>query len=247
MHSVRLALIAFLCCASLSAAEPDSVIPEAERRYSDPISLDIPHVSTDASVRLNYPIVYVRTPRKGDDVKSLWAEIAHPVQMDAGGDLMLLHPDGTEEVLVAGGAGSVADPVISLDGKWVIYSHIHDMTVNWAGRHPKAGADIYKLNLKTREIVRLTHQRFTPNTGAVDWSEDFVSREDGRTHLDYGVFNMGPYPLPGGRLVFTSNRDAFRPPKQTDRLCNCLSWTMTDRTWNALATSISEWRCIRWC
>lgn len=193
-----------------SAAEP---VPEADRRYPDPISLDIPHVSADTVVKLDYPIVYVRTPRKGDDVNSMWAEIAHPVQMDPGGDLMLLQPDGSEEVLVDGGRGSITDPVISLDGEWVIYSHIHDMTVNWAGRYPKAGADIYKLHLKTREIVRLTHQQFTPNTGAADWSNDFVSRENGKTHLDYGVFNMGPYPLPGGRIVFTSNRDAFRPPK----------------------------------
>lgn len=211
MTVARFAAAALLISATVSkAAEP---IAEADRRYPDPISLDIPHVSTDKSVTLDYPIVYVRTPRQGDDAKSMWAEIAHPVQMDPGGDLMLLQPDGSEEVLVEGGKGSVTDPVISLDGEWVIYSHIHDMTVNWAGHYPKAGADIYKLHLKTREIVRLTHQNFTPNTGAAEWSSDFVSREDGRTYLDYGVFNMGAYPLPGGRIVFTSNRDAFRPPK----------------------------------
>lgn len=192
------------------AAEP---VAEADRRYSDSISLDIPHISTDKSIEVDYPIVYVRTPRKGDNVKSNWAEIAHPVLMDPGGDLMLLKPDGSEEILVEGGDGSVTDPVVSLDGESVIYSHIHDMKVNWAGRYPKHGADIYRIHLATRKIVRLTHQIFTPNTGAADWSSDFVTREDGRTHLDYGVFNMGPYPLPGGRIVFTSNRDAFRPPK----------------------------------
>lgn len=186
---------------------------EADQRYPDPIDLDAPHISTDASVKFDYDIVYVRVPRQGDDVVSKWPEIAHPVTMDPGGDLMLLHPDGSEEVLVAGGKGSITDPVVSLDGQWVFYSHIHDMTVNWAGKYPKAGADIYKIHLQSREIIRLTHQRFTPNTGAADWSHDFVTREEGKTHLDYGVFNMGPYPLPGGRLVFTSNRDAFRPPK----------------------------------
>lgn len=203
--------IALLACVVMAtAAEP---VDEVDRRYPQVISLDIPHVSTDDSITLDYPIVYVRTPRRGDQVNSMWAEIAHPVQMDPGGDLMLLHPDGTEELLVKGGNGSVTDPVISLDGEWVIYSHIHDMTVNWAGRYPKSGADIYKLNLKTRERVRLTHQVFTPNTGAADWSSDFVTPADGKTYLDYGVFNMGPCPLPGGRIVFTSNRNAFRPPK----------------------------------
>ncbi|MFT5523502.1 MAG: hypothetical protein ACI9HK_001449 [Pirellulaceae bacterium] len=186
---------------------------EDSKRYPDPIDLKVPHISSDSSVKLDYPLVYVRVPRKGNDASSKWAEIAHPVQMDPGGDLMLLQPDGSEEVLVKGGEGSVTDPVVSHDGKWIFYTHIHDMTVNWAGKYPKAGADIYKIELATRDIIRLTHQKFTPNTGAADWSSDFVSSEDGKTRFDYGVFNMGPYPLPGGRLVFTSNRDGFRPPK----------------------------------
>ena len=126
---------------------------------------------------------------------------------------MLLMPDGTEQVLVAGGKGSITDPAVSLDGQWVFYSQIHDMTVNWAGKFPKSGADIYKIHLGTRRIVRLTEQIFTPNTGAANWSSDFVSKQKDKTYLDYGVFNMGPCPLPNGRLVFTSNRDAFRPPK----------------------------------
>lgn len=186
---------------------------EADKRYPGAIDLRVPHVSTDRSVTYDYDIVYVRTPRKGDELGSKWAEIAHPVTMDPGGDLMLLHPDGSEEVLVRGGPGAVTDPMMSLDGQWVFYSRIHDLKTNWAGRYPKSGADIYKLHLKTRNIVRLTHQRFTPNTGAADWSSDIVSRQPKKTYLDYGVFNMGACPLPGKRIVFTSNRDAFRPPK----------------------------------
>jgi hypothetical protein len=198
----------FVICVAISARAD-----EADKRFPAAIGLKVPHISSDASVKFDYPIVYVRVPRTSDDVGSKWAEIAHPVAMDPGGDLMLLQPEGSEEILVAGGKGSVTDPVVSFDGEWVFYSHIHDMTTNWAGRYPKAGADIYKIHLKTRKIVRLTHQRFTPNTGAANWSSDFVSRDDGKTYLDYGVFNMGACPLPGGRLAFTSNRDAFRPPK----------------------------------
>ena len=190
-----------------------TVTREADKRYPDPIDIEVPHISTDESVRYDFPIVYVRVPRKGDDVVSKWPEIAHPVELDPGGDLILLHPDGSEEVLVTGGKGSVTDPVVTFDAEWVIYSHIHDMTINWAGKFPRGGADIYKIHLATREIVRLTEQRFTPNTGAADWSRDFVTQEEGKTWFDYGVFNMGPYPLPGGRIVFTSNRDGFRPPK----------------------------------
>lgn len=213
-HMVRSKLMV-ACCLLLFAPAAFGVEGdiEADKRYPDPINLDVPHISTDESVEYDYPIVYVRVPRKGDDVASMWPEIAHPVQLDPGGDLMLLSPDGTEEVLVRGGNGSVTDPVISLDGEWVIYSHIHDMTVNWAGKYPRGGADIYKLHLTTRKVVRLTQQEFTPNTGMGNWSQDYRIREDGKNHLDYGVFNMGPYPLPDGRIVFTSNRDAFRPPK----------------------------------
>jgi hypothetical protein len=186
---------------------------EADKRYPDPIDLNVPHISSDPTIQYDYPIVYVRVPRAGDDVVSKWAEIAHPVELDPGGDLMLLMPDGSEEVLVPGGKGSITDPAVSLDGQWVFYSHIYDMTINWAGKFPKSGADIYKIHLGTRQIVRLTNQEFTPNTGAANWSSDFVGKQNGKTYLDYGVFNMGPYPLPGGRLVFVSNRDALRPPK----------------------------------
>ncbi len=40
---------------------------------------------------------------------------------------MLLHPDGSEEVLVDGGKGSVTDPVISFDGESVCYSYLYDL------------------------------------------------------------------------------------------------------------------------
>ncbi len=205
--------IKFMIVGSLLVFSAAAFGVESDERYPNPIKLDVPHILMDESVKYDYPIVYVRVPRKGDDVTSLWPEIAHPVRFDPGGDLMLLSPDGKEEVLVRGGAGSVTDPVISLDGEWVIYSQIHDMTVNWAGRYPKGGADIYKLHLKTRRVVRLTKQEFTPNTGMAAWSQDYRTQEDGKNHIDYGVFNVGPFPLPDGRIVFTSNRDAFRPPQ----------------------------------
>lgn len=47
--------------------------------------------------------------------------------MEPGADLMLLHPDGSEEVLVDGGKGSVTDPVISFDGESVCYSYLYDL------------------------------------------------------------------------------------------------------------------------
>jgi Hydrazine synthase alpha subunit middle domain len=206
-------VVASAIVASVLVGVAFAELPAQEQRFPDRIDLNVPTIASDRSIRYDYDIVYVRAPRRGDDTVSSWAEISHPVVMEPGADLMLLHPDGSEEMLVEGGKGAVADPAVSLDGQWVFYSYIPDMKINWAGKFPKAGADIYKINLKTRKTVRLTQQKFTPNTGAADWSSDFVTNEPGKTYLDYGVFNMGSCPLPGGRLAFTSNRDAFRPPK----------------------------------
>src|SRR5262249_20646557 len=65
------------------------------------------------------------------------------------------------------------------------------------------GADVYKVHVKSRKIVRLTRQQWTPNTGAAE----------GKTTLRNGVYNMHPCPLPGGRVAFVSNRDGFKAPR----------------------------------
>ncbi|HEV3436772.1 MAG TPA: hypothetical protein VG122_05395 [Gemmata sp.] len=202
-----LLLLASLLIVPLAwAKQPDDV--------TGPINVSPPHFSTDKSVKLDYDIVYVLVPRKGDAVGTNWAEISNPVFMDAGADLMLLHPDGTEEVLVRGGNGSVTDPVVSIDGEWVYYSLFHDLKGASVAHSSPAGADIFKLHVKTRKIVQLTTQQFTPNTGAGNWSQDYRTPEPGKNSFSYGVFNMGPCPLPGGRVMFASNRNGFKPPKR---------------------------------
>jgi hypothetical protein len=162
--------------------------------------LDPPSITTDPTVKYDYDIVYVRAPRRGDNFISRFADVFNPGRMDAGADLMLLHPDGNEEVLVKGGQGSVADPYVSFDGEWVYFAKFHNLTrIAPASLLPVGGSDIYKIHVKTRKVVQVTHQEFTPNSG--------VQR------LAYGVFNLGPCPLPGGRVVFTSSRNGFTPPK----------------------------------
>ena len=44
---------------SLFAADPD------EQLFLDPIDVNVPHISTDKSVKYDYDIVYVRAPRAG--------------------------------------------------------------------------------------------------------------------------------------------------------------------------------------
>ena len=192
-----------------------------ERKLADPgtkpINVTVPHVSTDDSVKIDYDIVYVRARRAGDQIhKRFYTDFSQPVTMELGADLMLLHPDGGEELLVEGGTGSITDPVVSFDGKSVYYVHLYDLQKPNPWEPSARGSDIFKIHLATRKIVRLTNQQFAPNTGAGDWASDFRNasrKEDGKTYYSYGVFNMGPCPLPGGRIAFTSNREGFRPSK----------------------------------
>lgn len=162
-------------------------------------------IATDPSVKYDYDIVYVRQPRHGEDKRPGWAEFSDPTRMELGSDLMLLRPDGSEEVLVSGQDGSVMDPYVSFDGESVYYSKFID------AKH--SGSDIYKLHVKSKKIVKLTDQAFTPNTGAAPWSSDYRTQEKGKSSLRYGVYNLGPCPVPGGKIAFTSNRNAHVPPR----------------------------------
>jgi hypothetical protein len=196
--------------ALLTGPPPTPAAPE-DRPPQRPLRTDPPHVSTDRTVRYDYDIVYVRAPRvvKGGDGKDraapVWPDAGDPEALRAPTDLMLLHPDGSEEVLVEGGKGGVADPYVSFDARWVYYTYHHDVS----GR---GGADVYKVNVKTRQAVRLTRQQWAPNTGVAPlaaWSGGHA--KPGTTGR--GVYNMHPCPLPGGRVAFVSDRDGLKAPR----------------------------------
>ena len=176
-------------------------------------------LATAAAVQaVDYDVLYVRQPRYGDDVNTIWPEVFHPARAEPGADLVLLHPDGSEEVLVAGGDGAVTDPFVSFDGHWVYYSYFPDLrpgSLNYQrGDLPYDGADIFRIHLVSRQIERLTHGEFTPNTGAGHWDESNpLDPPPEYNCLGYGILNLGPCPLPGGRVAFTSNRNGFIPPK----------------------------------
>lgn len=172
-----------------------------------------------AAAVVNYDIVYVRAPRFGNNENSLWPEVFHPARLDPGADLMLLHPDGSEEVLVRGGEGSVTDPFISFDGKWcyyVLFPNLQRDALNFQRADlPYEGADIYRIHLTTREIQRLTRQEFTPNLGAGKWLEtNPVDPPSTYNRLGYGILNLGPVPVAGGKIAFVSNRNGYVPPRE---------------------------------
>ncbi|HEY2385793.1 MAG TPA: hypothetical protein VGK30_02440 [Candidatus Binatia bacterium] len=182
-----------------------------------PLALLVLALPAIAAPPVSYDIVYVRQPRFGANTNTTWPEVFHPARIDPGADLMLLHPDGSEELLVAGGNGAVTDPFLSFDAAWVYYAYFPDVrpqAYNSQRDLPYDGADIYRINLASRQIQQLTHGEFTPNTGAGTFDEsDPVNPGSGFDYLGYGILNLGPCPLPGGKIAFTSNRNGFLPPK----------------------------------
>ncbi len=194
--AIVLAAVIFVAVVLAAAISP----VWADKLPETPINIAPRAIGEDAAVRYDYDIVYVRSPRylpDQPDRPAGWAEFAHLFNVTPGSDLMLLHPDGTEERLVAGGEGAIQDPYVSFDGQWVYYTHFHKAT----GDPNEAGADIYKIHVPTRKIVRLTHQEFATN------------RPD--TKQRYGVYNMHPCPVPGGKVAFVSSRNGYLPPPKS--------------------------------
>lgn len=169
-------------------------------------------VSPAEAAPIDYDIVYVRAPRFGDNTNSRLPEVATPLVPDPGANLMLLHPNGTEEVLFNAGAdGAVVDPTVSFDGTSVVFAFYHNARVVNSQREVSyAGSDIYRINLVTRQVTRLTFQEFTPNTGN---GANFNCQVPFTNCPNVGVFNTGPAFLPDGRIVFTSTRNNFLPNK----------------------------------
>lgn len=191
---------------------------KSQRRFGGLIVFAVLSLLTLSSEAIDYDVVYVRQVRFGNTTNTIWPEVFHPARLDPGADLMLLHTNGTEEVLVAGGLGSVTDPFISFDAQWCYYAffpNLQPAELNYQREYlPYAGSDIYRIHLTTREIQRLTFQEFTPNTGAGNWqTNNPVNPPSQFNRLGYGIINLGPCPLPGGRVAFTSNRNGFWPTK----------------------------------
>ncbi len=190
--------------------------PLAHAQSPDPAQTQSPDAAQTPAVA--YDIVYVRQPRRGDNEHIIWPEVFHPAQLEAGADLMLLHPNGSEEVLVRGGNGAVTDPFVSFDGQWVYYAYFYDLRPehlnNQRDNLPYAGSDIFRIQVATRQVQQLTHGEFTPNTGAGRWDEtNPVDPGWDYDRLGYGILNLGPAPVAGGKVVFVSNRNGFAPNK----------------------------------
>jgi hypothetical protein len=149
---------------------------------------------------VDYDIVYVRYPAKSPNGKHvILPQGEGPYEITAGADLMLLHPDGSEDILVDCDDCSVMDPFISLDGKTVYYSLIEEAT-------RQSASWLYKINLNNKpySTIRLTfNDGFDSHLYAGNKSKEH-DQENKRKIRD-----MAPVPLADGRLLFTSNRAAL--------------------------------------
>ncbi|MDE2103817.1 MAG: hypothetical protein KGL39_41650 [Patescibacteria group bacterium] len=177
-------------------------------------------VSFGQDQQTNYPIVAVRQPRHDDTTYLYWTEVNDPTKHEAGSDLVVINPDGSERVLVAGGPGAITDPSVSLDGQFVYYSQIPNLSTSPLGtyvnpqkgpRVATGGCDIYKINVATGQITQLTRQEWTPNTGVANWTLPDPNNAAKKTGawLGYGIYNMMPCELPNGRIMFSSTRNGF--------------------------------------
>jgi hypothetical protein len=234
IEAILMLAVMVLALAPGARARPNSGATTGAPRSPERDAPQAPHAAArQAAPVVPYDIVYVRQPRYGDSTNTTWPEVFHPARIDPGADLMLLHPDGSEERLVEGGEGSVTDPFVSFDGQWVYYSYFYAPgKVNTQRDLPFVGADIFRLHLPTRRVEKLTHGHdparptgplpvgeFIPHTGTGKWfqSPDGAYQPNdvpaGYNRLGYGIFNLGPAELAGGRVIFSSNRAGMLPPK----------------------------------
>ena len=147
-----------------------------------------------------------------------------PYVYTIGTDLVLRKADGSEEVLVAGSRTdrtlkylAVHDFCVSIDGQSILYSHVFTRTDVLAGY---VFADIFRINLADKQITRLTDARneFSPTTGSHGWRmEPLLPSQDHYTFWDkpyLPTWNTSPCECGDGTIVFTSNRNGVKSPKE---------------------------------
>lgn len=161
-----------------------------------------PPVMTPAQAGIAYRIVACRMPVAGNEERDAFPDAANmSLYIGRGTDLVLIHPNGTEELLYdATGNEAVVDPLVSFDGRTVYFSKFVDPE-DW---HPQIGwwrlsrspAHLWKIDVQTRVATQLTFGT-RPN-----WQDSAHQVNPG-----YGLFDVAPIELADGRILFLSNRD----------------------------------------
>ena len=166
-------------------------------------------IAAPEEVGVDYDIVYVRYPAvDANDPYVTIPQGEQPYSIARGADLMLLHPDGSEEVLVDCETCSVMDPFISFDGHYVYYSRIDNIPQTPSNdSDSQTGGFIYKIDLTSaapKPQIQLTYDDgFDCDNYA---GNEAFNIEDRYTKLR----DMAPFPLAGDKVGFTSNRGCIQ-------------------------------------
>ena len=165
---------------------------------------------------LPYKIVAVRMPREANPANEVAENFPdasnHSLYVGRKADLVLIHPNGTETMLVdashvfgaGGGQGahpnaSIVDPVVSFNGRNVYFSWFEDPQ-DWNTQRDlsRKPAHIMRVNIASGALTQLTDGatiEFADTANAID--------------PQYAKFDVAPTPLPGGKLLFLSNREGI--------------------------------------
>ena len=157
---------------------------------------------------VDYDIVYVRYPRAGDFTNVGMPAGEKPYHISGGADLMLLHPDGSDEILVdCDETQTVLDPTISFDGQWVYYVKLSGL-VPTESIHKQQGAGfIYKMRLDgSVQEIQLTDGSSGFETGKLAGNG---AADEAALTARFGFRDLAPAPLPGGKILLLSNREAI--------------------------------------
>ncbi len=188
---------------------------------------------------VNFDIVYVRWPRRGGEVVTLpQSEVAY--WSEPGADLVLRHPDGRERILVDCDTCCVQDPSISFDGEWVYYTKMEEAHV------ATSPSLLYKMriagpNANFREV------QLTFNDGSVGYRHAGNTDRMGEMSAWLSLRDMGPQPLPGGKIAFTSNRQAEVAFRGTPNIFSrhvMQMWVMDDHDGSLTSADLSNMRQV---
>ena len=132
---------------SVAAAAPD------DEAAIGPLDVTPKPIAGDTSVRYDYEIVYVRAGRAGDTThKRFFTDIAAPVTLERGADLVLLRPDGSEERLVAGWMCDDNRPVVTI--AWPRADHRGKLSRIVIGMHDYySGLDLDSVHIKANHAI----------------------------------------------------------------------------------------------
>ena len=158
-----------------------------------------PQSMTPAQAGIDFPIVACRMPTAGNQFRDAFPDARNDsLYIGRGTQLILLHPDGSEETLLDPGPnGACADPVVSYDGQSILFTLFTDpQDINTQRKLSRSPSHIMRIDLQTRQLTQLSFG------SEVAW-QDSSHQIDPR----YASFDVAPTPLPDGRILFLSSRD----------------------------------------